>query len=224
MKKPKSLAALTDLGRVQLSKSFYMRDFLHSEILNLHGIPNIPENPDLAIEVGQTICQNLLEPLQDHFGRLAIRSAYRSKQVNGFGNAQMRAGKSSYNCASNESNYAAHIWDERDAEGFKGATVCLVVPAFAALYDRGTSWTELAWWIHDHLPYSSLFFFPKNAAFNITWHERPERRIDSYIAPKGTLTKPGMRNHEGSHSDLYPTLIKHFGPFMPRETDNWIQE
>lgn len=36
------------------------------------------------------ICRNLLEPLQETFGRLAIRSAYRSAQVNAFGNAIIR--------------------------------------------------------------------------------------------------------------------------------------
>jgi len=56
----------------------------------------------------------------------------------------------------------------------------------------------LAWWIHDHLPYSQLQFFPKLAAFDIGWHERPRRRIDSFIAPKGCLTRPGMANHNGS--------------------------
>ena len=38
----------------------------------------------------------------------------------------------------------------------------------------------MAWWIHDHLPYASLYFFAKLGAFNIGWHEAPERRIDSY--------------------------------------------
>jgi hypothetical protein len=49
-----------------------------------------------------------------------------------------------------------------------------------------------------------LQFFPKLAAFNIGWHERPRRRIDSFIAPKGCLTRPGMANHSGSHADFYP--------------------
>ena len=31
----------------------------------------------------------------------------------------------------------------------------------------------------------------------------PERRIDSYIAPKGTLTKRGMANWDGRHADEY---------------------
>ena len=33
MRKPTSVDALADLGRVRLSKSFFMRDMLHSEIV-----------------------------------------------------------------------------------------------------------------------------------------------------------------------------------------------
>lgn len=207
MKKPASLPALDEFGRIQLSKTFFMRDFLYSEIGHLHGLSNIPDEPDLAIKAGKKICENLLEPLQDRFGRLAIRSAYRSKEVNGFGNEQQKAKKSGYTCASNEKNYGHHIWDERDKNGHIGATVCLVVPSFIPLYDRGVSWKALAWWVHDNLPYSSMYFFPKNAAFNLRWCEVPERRIDSYIKPdNGTLTKPGMPNNEGDHSQEYAPL------------------
>ena len=62
----------------------------------------------------------------------------------------------------------------------------------------------MAWWIHDHLPYASLYFFAKLGAFNIGWHEAPERRIDSYAPPKGCLTRPGMANHGGAHASEYP--------------------
>ena len=55
-----------------------MRDFLHSEIANLHGIPNIPDDPELAILPGRRLCGELLERLQAAFGRVAIRSAYRA--------------------------------------------------------------------------------------------------------------------------------------------------
>jgi hypothetical protein len=48
-------------------------------------------------------------------------------------------------------------------------------------------------------------FFPKLAAFNLTWQEKPWKTIRSYAAPqKGVLTKPGMANHAGSHAKLYP--------------------
>ena len=78
MRKPASVRSLETLGRVRLSRSFFMRDFLHSEIANFYGVPNIPEDPDQAIAAGGRLCEELLEPLQVTFGRLAIRSAYRA--------------------------------------------------------------------------------------------------------------------------------------------------
>jgi hypothetical protein len=116
MRKPGSVKGLEAPGRIRLSKSFFMRDFLHSEIANFYGIPNIPENPDLAIEVGTKLCEELLEPLQANFGRISIHSGYRSPDVNRIGNEK------GHNCASNEANYAGHIWDVLDANGHKGAT------------------------------------------------------------------------------------------------------
>ena len=72
MRVPKSVNGLEELGRVRLSKSFFMRDFLYSEIANYYGMQNIPENPDLAIEVGKRLCSALLEPLNATFGRRSV--------------------------------------------------------------------------------------------------------------------------------------------------------
>src|SRR5215468_333251 len=124
MRAPASVRSLETLGRVRLSHSFFMRDFLHSEIANFYGVPNIPEDPDQAIAAGRRLCEDLLEPLQAAFGRLAIRSAYRSAAVNAYGNAHHQ------NCASNERNHARHIWDCRDGRGGMGAMACIVVPWF----------------------------------------------------------------------------------------------
>jgi len=107
MKKPSSVQALEELGRVQLSKSFFMRDFLYSEISQIEGVTNIPDYPDRAIEAGRQLCEQLLEPLQARFGRVAIRSAYRAPAVN----AKGAENNNQYSCAANEKNYAAHIWD-----------------------------------------------------------------------------------------------------------------
>ena len=41
--RPGSVRSLEELGRVRLSASFCMRDFLHSEIADFHGIPDIPD-------------------------------------------------------------------------------------------------------------------------------------------------------------------------------------
>lgn len=201
MRKPGSVKSLENLGRVRLSENFFLRDFLYSEVANFYGVPNIPDDPDLAIESGTQLCTHLLEPLQASFGRITIRSGYRSCEVNQLCNEK------GHNCASNEANYAHHIWDRRDANGHMGATACIVVNGYIQHYEETGDWQALAWWIHDHLPYSHLVFFPKLCAFNITWHEQSERRIDSYVTPKGTLTKPGMDNHEGDHSHCYEALL-----------------
>lgn len=203
MKKPTSVTTLTDFGRVRLSPSFFMRDFLFSDIASVHGMNNVPDDPDLAIAAGTRLCEELLEPLQDRFGRIAIRSAFRSAEVNGFGNEMQKAGKAGYSCASNEANFAGHIWDRRDADGYMGATACIVVPRFWDRFQAEGDWQKLAWWIHDHLPHGGLYFFPTYWAFNISWHEKPVKSIKSYTAPKGTLTAPGMANYGGSHAELW---------------------
>jgi hypothetical protein len=185
-KKPTSVQALTELGRVRLSKSFFMRDMLHSEIAQVHGLLNAPDDPELAIAAGTRLCEELLEPLQDRWGRVAVRGAYRNREVNALGNRMMRAGKAGYNCALNEDSAAGHIWDLRDTDGCMGATACVVVPAFYDAHPEPGGWQVMARWIDDNLPYSWLQFFPKYWAFNINWHERPVRRIGSYVAPRGT--------------------------------------
>ena len=143
MRKPKAVKSLENLGRVRLSQNFFLRDFLYSEISNLNGIPNIPDDPDLAIEAGGKLCGELLEPLYRTFGGVAVRSAYRSRQVNAFGN------RHNLNCATNEANYGRHIWDSRDRDGCLGATACIVIPWFADRYENGAEWQSLAWWIHE---------------------------------------------------------------------------
>lgn len=198
MRKPQSVKALEELGRIRLSRSFFMRDFLYSEIASYHGIPNIPNDPDLAIAAGRKLCEEALEPLRERFGRISIRSAYRSPEVNSFGN------RHGLNCGSNESNFGGHIWDRRTPDGEMGACATIIVHALIPWYEATGQWEAVAWWIHDHLPYDDLEFFPKFAAFNYGHGERQRRRIRSYIPPRrGWLTKPGMTNATGDHAVEY---------------------
>ena len=182
-RKPQSYSGLESLGRVRLSRHFFMRDFLYSEIGNFHAQPNIPDDPDLAIVAGQKLCQELLDPLVDTFGPIAVRSSYRSPTLNHFGATQAKPQR----CSRNEANYASHIWDIRDGQGRFGACACIVIPWFADQFDQGRDWRDLAYWVHDHLPYHDMYFFPKLAAFNLTWREEPDKTISSYVAPKGKL-------------------------------------
>ena len=139
----------------------------------------------------------------NHYGErsgesIHLRSGFRSVEVNAFGNIH------NLNCAQNEKDFAGHIWDRRDSAGRMGACVTVVVPWFLDEFGRTGDWRPLAWWVHDHLPYHHMMFFPKLAAFNLTWRQEPERLIYSHANPKGWLTKPGMPGHSGSHADRYP--------------------
>lgn len=200
MKSPASVRTLENFGRTRLSQNFFMRDFLYSEISQIHRLPNIPDNPDLAIKAGSALCQHLLEPLNATFGRLHIRGSLRCQTVN----AKGAENKNQYNCAKNENAFSEHIWDHPDKNGQMGATSCIVIPWFADRYAQGADWRSLAWWIHDHLDYSELYFHPKLCAFNISWHDSPKKIIKSYVVPRGTLTKRGMDNWHRDHSEHYP--------------------
>ncbi|MEP3525066.1 MAG: hypothetical protein ABJN24_06540 [Hyphomicrobiales bacterium] len=151
-----------------------MRQFLYSEIAMAYGIPNVPDDPALAIEAGTQLCENILEPLVEAFGPIIIRSGFRSARLNKFGNEH------GLSCAKNESNYAYHIWDHKDANGQMGASVCIVIPAFNEGRTNLATWQDLAWWIDDHIPYNCMTFFTHDNAFNIGWHEQPKRTIYSW--------------------------------------------
>jgi hypothetical protein len=202
VKKPQTVAKLEELGRIPLSRTFCLRDFLYSEIAAMHGLSNIPDDPDLAIAAGTKLCEELLEPLQDAFGRIIIRSAYRSSEVNALGAAK------NYGCASNERSFAGHIWDKRDAAGQMGATAGIIVPSFADRFKGPDDWKRLAWWAHDNLPYGSMEFFPTRWTFNLQWHEKPLKMIYSHVPDaRGYLTKPGMDGHDADHRAEWETIL-----------------
>jgi len=194
-----SYNALEKLGRVRLSENFFMREFIYSSIGDWYGLPNYPEDPQLAVEAGTKLCQELLEPIRAKFGHVSIRSAYRSPTVN----AKGAANNNQHQCSSNEASAANHIWDMRDKDGNMGACATIQIPWFMDNYKDPQDWMSLAWWIHDNLPYHSQFYFRDWGSLNLTWRENPKRWIRSHIAPKGFLTKEGMDNWEGSHSDKY---------------------
>ncbi|MEO0637620.1 MAG: hypothetical protein AAFY73_13335 [Pseudomonadota bacterium] len=201
-----SYTGLEDLGRVRLSKHFYMRNFLYSEIANFYARQNMPDDPKTAIAAGEGLCQNLLDPIVDTFGPIEIRSGFRSCELNHFGATEVTPQK----CSRNSENYAGHIWDRRGEDGSLGATVSIVIPWFADQYNRGRDWRDLAWWVYDHLPVSEQCYFPENAAFNIQWREKPIKDIYSYIDPRGLLIRV-----EDNPDDIAHDRASRYSDFPP---------
>lgn len=211
MRKPASMWSLETFGRQRLSRYYFMRDFMFSEINGFHGIPNVPENPDLVLENGRAFCAALMDPLEETFGRIAVRSGYRSPDLNRYGN------ENRLNCARNTHPQECHIWDRGEGqEAIAGASI--VIPWFADQYDQGRDWRDLAWWLHDHLVYSDMWFFPKLAALNLVWRPQPWRTISSYIAPRGMLLRRGEEPEEtpGERQARYADFPPFRGLSLPK--------
>lgn len=196
------IATLDNFARTRLSDSFFMRDFLFSETAATLGLSNVPTNKALALHAGKGLCQNVLEPIQSAWGRIHIRSAFRSEEVNQAGND---LGAS---CASNAANYAGHIWDVKDEYGNCGATACIVIPAYLDYYESTGDWTSLAWWVHHHIPaYNNMYFFPQLCAFNISWYEEAKapKNIKSYVEDPNTGHKKAILVND-QESDFYHNI------------------
>jgi len=210
---PKSspaLADLTALGRTRLSEHFFMREMLYSEVANVCGVQNTPEDAELAVQAGRMLCTQVLEPLRRAFGHISIRSAYRSPTLNGHCHELFKAGVKDAWCICNEDNYAFHIWDRRDADGFLGASATVVVPGYLDHYERTGDWRPLAWWIRDHVDnYAEAQFFPSLCAFNIRWYEGPSERSIGFLDPpvRERLTSRSEPNFAGDHSAAYAGVI-----------------
>ena len=212
---PSTVAALTELGRIRLSENFFMREMLYSEVSNFHGIPNIPDDPDLAIEVGRNLCEKLLEPLHRAFGQVTVRSAFRSAKVNGFCHEKLNETGDptlGYYCSDNTYGAARHIWDHRDAAGHIGGTVSVVIPWYLQRFEETRDPKPLAWWIKDHVPeYAEVLMFPWLCAFNIRWYSGPSDQ--QIILDDGTehvlLTDRTMDNFledQTAHYRGFPSL------------------
>ncbi|PKG83309.1 peptidase M15 [Colwellia sp. 75C3] len=187
---------LERIGRIQLSEHFFLRDFLYSEIAIANHISNLPDNLDTAVEAGSQLCEQLLEPMQKSWGRIHIRSGYRSSAVNEFGN------KNKLNCASNNSNFGAHIWDIPDKNNVIGASACVVIPKFLPYFNKTGDWASLAWWLHENLPnYADICFFNSNAAFNIRWSKNPnvKQNIKSFLINPDTNNKEALVKNNVIH-------------------------
>lgn len=177
---PQNYSGLDRLGRIALSESFHMREFLYSEIAVEYQLRNVPEKAriEIAIEAGSKLCSLLLEPIQTRFGRIHVRSGYRSLQVNA-------AGVAKHNCAAD--NRGFHTWDYPSENNGVGATACISIPSFSSAVLAGTcAYESIAWWIYDNLPeWSHLEFFATpeysdEVCFNIGWLSIPLKTMTTW--------------------------------------------
>ena len=64
---------------MQLSRNFSLQELIKSDTAVRKGIDNNP-NAD-QIEKLKALCENILQPVRDHFGRVKVTSGYRSVEL-----------------------------------------------------------------------------------------------------------------------------------------------
>jgi hypothetical protein len=184
---PKSYSGLDKLSRIPLSKNFHMREFLYSEVAISHGVLNVPDDVKKAVATGSKLCEHLLEPLQEAFGRIHVRSGYRSRAVNQAGSKKK--------CAVDNDGF--HTWDHPHDKYGMGATACISIPSLSKkILANEVEYQAIAWWIIDHLPEWGFieFFAPPpgiayadEVCFNLGWNEKPMRSITTWRGGKRNL-------------------------------------
>ena len=64
---------------MNLSQNFSLRELTKSQTAERKGIDNTPT--DEHIENLKLLCENILQPVRDHFGRVKVTSGYRSPEL-----------------------------------------------------------------------------------------------------------------------------------------------
>ena len=64
---------------MQLSRNFSLQELIKSDTAIRKGIDNNPNSDQ--IEKLKLLCENILQPVRDHFGRVKVTSGFRSEQL-----------------------------------------------------------------------------------------------------------------------------------------------
>ena len=90
------------------------------------------------------------------------------------------------------------------AQALAATRATIIVHAFIPYYERTGHWKALAWWVHDHLAYSSMLFFPKFAAFNLGSEPLARKTV--------TLGDKTVSGKEGADTIVWLATLPATGP------------
>lgn len=102
---------------LRLSRNFTLGEMLVSQTASRRGIDNTP--PPAAVAALKDLCQNVLQPVRDHFDRpVIVTSGYRSPELNrrigGSGTSQHTKGEAADFTVPGVSNLELARWMERN--------------------------------------------------------------------------------------------------------------
>ena len=156
-----NLQDLEDFGRIRLSKSFLVRDFLYSEAADYFGMSNMPQKPDLMVTTGRELCRRILEPLTATFGPLHIRTGYLADEI----------------CAITDQPNDPFQWDRAENGVGIGAGAEIVIPGLPEQLINQGAWRSMAYWFSEKLPIHQAIFSLERCTITVSWNSRPERAV-----------------------------------------------
>jgi hypothetical protein len=166
-RKSMGMTELNNLVLARLSKHFILRDFMYSSEASWRGLPNLPSDPEMVIRAGTALCETVLEPLTEQFGRPAITYGYASKEA-------IEVGMSQLERESDPPSSSPHCWD-RKSWGDQYYARIDILPL--CVEDGLVSKRDYGRWIMNHLDIDLLMCWEKSNVFCVTINEAAPRRV-----------------------------------------------
>ncbi len=210
----KEIDALEELSVVRLSKNFILRDFLYSTECAALGLSNYPEDVDQVIRSGKALCELLLEPILDHFGRFAITFGFQCRKAV---ERQMPARQR----AENPRSSSPHQWDR----GTFGDAVYARVDILPFCVEDGlVTKHEFGQWLMMNLDIDLLMTWKRSNVFCISISPKPRRVWFEWNSI--ALGQPRRETFMGADywNRIYPSLPENERPkFAPSCSGGSVQ-
>lgn len=157
---------LERLGRIRLSKNFILRQFLYSTEAAIQGNANLPsDNVRQVIRSGKAICQNVLEPVMEEFGMVAVTFGYQTRRV-------IEGGTHSASMKSKPNSSCPHQWDR----GTFGDDIYARVDfSILAVEDGLVDRYDAARWMMHNLDLDLVMQWTKANIYCVTIGPKPRR-------------------------------------------------
>lgn len=202
------------LARIRLSKNFILRDFLYSTECAARGLSNYPEDPGAVVRAGKALCEKVLEPVTEHFGRPAITFAYQSRECIDYGLSKAKREEDPH--SSNP-----HSWDRRTF----GDEVYARIDILPYCVEDGlVTKREFGYWLMHNLDLDLVMQWRRSNVFCITISPRPRRVWLGWGSSK--LGEPKQEIFIGADywQRVYPGLSEQERPkFAPSCTGGSLQ-
>lgn len=199
---------------MRLSKNFILRDLLFSTECSALGLSNYPEHPDVVIRAGRKLCERLLEPILEKFGRFSIIFGFQCREA-------VERHMSAKQRAENPRSSSPHQWDRGTFDDNVYARVDILP---FCVEDGEVTKHEFGHWLMHNLDVDLLMMWKRSNVFCISISPKPRRVWFEW--GNSALGQPIRETFMGSDywKRIYPALPESERPkFAPSCTGGSVQ-